>query len=417
MTEFLVALFYIAIFIWLVARLEFFGLKKIGKRQLLFLLSLKLIAGFLYCYVSKNLISAGDVFSYYNDGLIVYERLFSGDLYSYLQLSFGLNNVGISPNIAQSVDQMGYWYDSSAYMIVRANALINVFTFGQGVYANSVFFAFFSFIACVLLVKVFEQNLNAEGQLVYYTIFLAPSLFFWTSGMHKETVCVLLIALILYAFFNFFKKRSIPYFLLFVLSFVLLYKTRFFIASMLFPPMMAFVIWNFIKTARPLPVFLSFFGFVLLSTYLAPIVLGIPNLVDEVLEKKALYEALDNGNTAINLGTYNESYFGLLNKVPQALFNSMVRPHFMDVKSFFLAMASVESLLISCAFLASLFYLKNLEKRERAIIYVFFGFALSYLLLTGLIVPNLGAILRYRSVALFLLVPSIAFLLEKRNLI
>jgi len=416
MMELFVASLYIACFTFIIYKLNFFKLKMLGKRSLLILFGLKIIAGFLYIYVSKNLISAGDVFSYYNDGLIVYEQLKEGHLLTYLQLTFGLNNVNISSNIAQSVERMGFWHDSSAYMMVRTNALINVLSFGKGVYTNAVFFSFLSFVSCVLLAKVFEQYLKSKSTAVYYTIFLAPSSFFWTSGMHKETMSVLLIALILYSFFRFFSNRKIGHFVVFILSFAFLYQTRFFIASMLLPPMVAFVIWNFIGSTRPIIIFTIFFALVLVATYVIPAFFNTPNLVDEVLEKKALYEALDNGNTAIDLGVYEASYLGILKKVPQSLFNSMVRPHFKDVKSWFLAMASLESFLISCTFLVSLFYLKNLRQRERAIIYVFFGFALSYLILTGLIVPNIGAILRYRSVALFLLYPSMVFLMVKRKL-
>lgn len=417
MIEIFVASFYIVLFAFLIVRFDFSSLREIGKMPLLVLFGLKIIAGFLYVFISQNVISAGDVFSYYKDGLIVYGRLTEGDFLSYLQLTFGLNNVNISSNISESVHQMGYWYDSSAYMMVRINALINIFSFGKGVYVNAVFFSFLSFMACLLLAKVFEQNLKAKSAIVYYTIFLAPSVFFWTSGMHKETLSVLLIALILYSFFKFFVSHKIKNLVVFVLSFALLYQTRFFIASMLLPPILAFLIWNFMKLGRPLLVFTIFFSLLLATTYILPAIFGIPNLVDEVLEKKALYEALDNGNTAIDLGVYEASYFGILKKVPQALFNSIVRPHFMDVKSWFLAMASLESFLISCSFLGSLFYFKHFRQRERAIIYVFFSFALSYLILTGLIVPNIGAILRYRSVALFLLYPSVVFLLERRNLI
>ena len=415
MTAFIVALTYIFIFSLLIYKLDFFSLKKLNKKTILSLFLLKVLAGFIYVYISKNYLSAGDVFSYYKDGIIVYDQLLNGEVLTFLQLTFGFNNVNITPNIAQSVYEMGYWYDSSAYMMVRSNALINIFTFGSGVYANAVFFSFSSFMACVLLAKVFEQHLQAKSYLVYVAIFLTPSLFFWTSGMHKETLSVVLIALILYSFFHKSVKYKYSSLLVFVLSLGLLYQTRFFIASMLLPPIVAYLIWLGLKKYRPLLVFGSFFSMVLVGTYLIPAVFGLPNLVDEVLEKKALYEALDNGNTAINLGTYQESYLGIFLKTPQALFNALVRPHFLDIKSFFLGLASLESLLISVSFLVSLFYIKQLNQKERAIIFVFFGFAISYLILTGLIVPNLGAILRYRSVALFLLVPSIAFLIEKRN--
>lgn len=408
------ALIYILLFLWAIYKLDFFNLKKIEKVKLLGLFAIKILAGFIYIYLSKNYLSAGDVFSYYRDGLIVYERLLEGDWATYLQLTFGLNNVEKTANILVSIDEMGFWFDTSAYMIVRCNALINLFTFGNSVYLNAIFFSFLSFTACVLLAKVFEENLSFKSAFPFYSIFLAPSLLFWTSGMHKETLSIFLIAIILFSFFKLLAEKKISFFVLFVLSFGLLYETRFFIASMMLPPILSYFLWFYLKRFRPLFVFTSFFSFLLLATYIIPFLFGVPNLVDEVLAKKALYEALDNGNTAINLGVYEASYFGIAKKVPQALFNSLFRPHFLDVKSIFLGLASLESFLLSCSLLVSLFYIKQVDRNKRAFIYLLLGFVLSYLILTGLIVPNLGAILRYRSVALFLMIPTVAFLLEKR---
>ena len=417
MKEVAVLVFYFVLLSGLVYRFSWLQIAGLSRVKLLLLFGVKVAAGLLYVYISKNLIEAGDVFSYFQDSLIVYQHLLEGDFATFLQLTFGLNNVTPTPNIIASVDALGFWWDTSAYMMVRINTLFNVLTFGSGVYANALFFSTFSFLACVMGVKLFNHFLPTQNNLIAYAIFLTPSLAYWTSGMHKESVSVFLLMAVISLFLYFLEKRKWQFLVLLLIAFTLLFCTRFFISVMLIPPMLGYFVYTQFHKIRPLLVFALIFIGVGLTLYVVPLVFNTPNIVDEIISKKELYEALENGNTSISLGVYDESYLGIIKKMPQALFNTIVRPHFLDIKSRFLAIASIESFLISIAVLASFFYVKVLSREKRALVYLLFGFSFSYLLLTGLIVPNLGAILRYRSVAFFVLIPTVVYLLSQKDVL
>lgn len=413
--ELLVSLFYFLVFSFFIYKSGFLRLRTISKKNLVILFTIKILAAFLYVYISSNVIKAGDCFSYYKDGLHIYQLLCEGKFTTFLQLVFGPNNVAITPNIASSVAYMGFWYDTSSYMMVRANALFNLFTFGSGVYANAIFFAFLSFLAAVFLALIFEKNLRNNKSWLSYVIFLSPSLLYWTSGMHKESISVFLLSASLWTYLYFLKHRKISFLLICFFTLALLFATRYFIVLMLLPPFLAYALSYRYPKIRPALFTLSVYAFVIAISYLFPVIFQAPNLVDAIIAKKELYEALENANTAIHLGEYQQSYWGIFLKLPQALFNALVRPHFLDIHTPFLALASIESFFMSLAFLVSLFYFKNLSRKRRALLYLFYSFALSYLLLTGLIVPNLGAIVRYRSVALFFLLPAIAYLWSKKD--
>lgn len=415
MIQALIILLYVLGLSAFVYRSPFFCLKGIGPFKLTALFLFKVVAAILYVYVSKHIIEAGDIVQYYADSKVVYAHLLNGEWSSYWQLTFGINNGLITENIAESVHAMGYWYDTSAYMIVRFNALVNILTFGSGIYANAVFFAFLSFCASVLLARLLEDKLGVNV-LVKYVIFLTPSLWYWTSGMHKEAASVFLVSLILFSFLRPAKTKVIGRVFIGILAFILLFYTRFFIAIMLLPPLLAYGIYSWKRAWSPMLVYVVLFIFIGGMGYAIPKFTHQANIVDAVLSKKALYESLDNGNTAIELGVYEESYVGLVKLVPQALFNTMLRPHFFDIKSVFLGLASGESLLISLLFVGSLFFIKTCTKDEQAFVFLLLSFALSYLIITGLIVPNIGAILRYRSVALFFLVPCSVYLLSRKTM-
>lgn len=414
MLQLIFIIFYTALFAFAIFKLSLFNIRGLEKRHVVALWMVKVVGALLYVYISKHVIAGGDIFQYYGDSLIIYNRLLSGDLLTYLQLTLGLNNVEVTANIAESVDAMGFWYDTSAYMMVRLNALVNLLTFGQGVYANAVFFGFISFLAGILLVKVFEALLHAETK-VLLVPFLMPSLWYWTAGMHKEGLSVFLVAMVLYGLVQLKSSRWVFGLGLMLIGISWLFFTRFFIAAMLLPPLVAYLISMRWSKLAPLMVYLGvfvFFGFV---SYIFPKFLQAPNLVDAIIAKKSLYEALVNANTVIDLGVYEQSYLGIIKAVPQALFNAVVRPHFFDVHSVFLGLASAESLFITVLFALSLFYLKNCSRQEKLFLYFLMSFALSYLVLMGLIVPNIGAILRYRSVGLFFLVPAFFYILTKKD--
>ena len=414
MIQAIIILFYIGLAAYGIHRLPLFTINGLSKRFILFLFLLKICAGLMYVYFSTHIIKAGDITMYYSDSQLIYAHWRHGDILTFLQLSTGLNNVLVTENIASTVDSMGFWRDTSAYMVVRFNALVNVLTLGSGIYANTVFFAYTSFLGSFLFAKVLAKKLQAKTS-VLLAVFLTPSVWYWTAGSHKESLCVALVACILYSLLHLIHIKKVTAIILALASFVLLFYTRFFIAAMLIPSLMAYYIYHMKRTWHPLLVFASVFIAIGGLSYLTPKILGIPNLVDAVVAEKQLYEALDNGNTAIDLGVYEESYFGIIVNVPKALFNAIVRPHFLDIHSPLLGLASLESLLITILFVTALFYVKNCSWDQQAMVFLLFTFGITYLLLTGLIVPNLGAILRYRSVALFFLVPCLVYLWTRKD--
>ncbi|MCB9226718.1 MAG: glycosyltransferase family 39 protein [Chitinophagales bacterium] len=404
---------YTLLFAFSIYKCSCFSAIFLSKRALLIFFGFKAIVALFYIYSNTSLVSGGDIFNYYNDGLIVFDKLKQGEILTYLQLTFGTNNTTITPNIAQAVDEMGFWSDNSAYFIVRANAFINLFTFGKSIYINAVFFALFSFLASFFIYKTFEQFLmTAKNNILVLSIFLTPSLLYWTSGMHKETLSVLFISTTLYSFFKIIIESKIKFIILFILSLALLFVLRYFIALILIPPFIAFIIYKWTNAKKPLYSYIGIYTMALLSTYIIPVLFHTPNLVDLINQRKELYLSLKAGNTAIDLGDYHLSYLGYMTKIPQALLNTTVRPWFFEAKTLLLAISSIESAVLSIFLVASIFYIKKLNTKQKAFVYLFYAFGFSYLILTGLIVPNLGAILRYRSVALFLLVPTSIYILS-----
>ena len=84
--------------------------------------------------------SGDDTTMYFNQGNYIFSLLPHHPL-RYLYLTIGANG-GSSPRFIYSdVLTMGYWGDTSDYMVVRFNAIARLFSFGI-FYVHAVFMAF-----------------------------------------------------------------------------------------------------------------------------------------------------------------------------------------------------------------------------------------------------------------------------------
>lgn len=393
---------------------SFFCLHSLSKKQLSILLVLKFIFGFVYIYAHKHVLSGGDIFMYFYDAEIIFKVL-KENPWHFIQLVFAPNNVNIANGLKPYIHEMGFWGDTGAYMLVRFNALIRLISFGN-IYIHGLFAAFFSFVGSILIAKVFESQLKANI-LVVLSIFLSPSLLFWTSGIHKEFISVFALGLILYHFFGLSKRFNSPLNILgFTAGLVLFFFTRNYMLLALIPSLLAFSIYKVFHIRFRRAVFLSLLVLIGFLNYTK-----IPTYnktgFEVILEKRHQFEDLSQGNTSINLDAIEPNFLSLMKNSPKALFNSLFRPHFLEANSLFLFLAMLENVILAILLVLAFFNFHKLTKKESNLIILMLLYSLFLLLIIGWIVPNIGAILRYRSIALVLLIPSLVFVVAKTKLL
>lgn len=85
--------------------------------------------------------------------------------------------------------------------ITRLNALIMLFSFGRYP-VHALFMVIFSMAGQLFLFKAFRPYFKGKEIALLLILFFTPSLFFWTSGVLKEPVTLLLMGLFLYAWFK-----------------------------------------------------------------------------------------------------------------------------------------------------------------------------------------------------------------------
>lgn len=412
MMDLLVITFYIFILSFLVYKSSFFNsLFPNNKTIIPLLASLKMLAGIFYMYYHYNFENAGDINCYIADGQIIYEQLQINPLH-YIELTFGLNNTQIPVHLETPIYAMGFWEDTSAYLIVRFNAVVRLFSFGN-VYVHGLFSGFFSFVGCYFIALTIKENLKLDTTSIV-SIFLFPPILYWTSGPHKEFVSIFGLGLLLFGFFKSINENmKIKYLLISILGFCILGLVRVHIAIFFIPSLLAFLLvkkFNFKIIFTYLIVFIVF----ILASSIFPNPLTDSNLIDLILSKKQDFKVLNRGNTIVELNEYN-NFKDILFSLPQALLNTISRPFVWEIKNIKLAFISIESSIISIIIVLGMFSFKKLNYNQKNIMFLMISFSFTYLILVGLIVPNWGAIIRYRSIALVLIIPIFIFLLQKNT--
>jgi len=130
------------------------------------------------------------------------------------------------------------------------------------------------------------------------------------------------------------------------------------------------------------------------------------NLAQIMINRKSDFQLISKGNTDIILNDLKPNITSFLFNLPQALNHSFLRPYLFEFKSISVNLTAVEILMYEFLIILFFFY----RKRKSVNIHWFNVFGISMILhlflIIGYTIPNIGAIVRYRSIYwIFLITP------------
>ncbi len=379
---------------------------KLGKRSglpqlyIIGLFLLKCILGVAYIELHISNYGGGDTLFYFNDSDIIFRTLFE-DPKKYLMLTFGPNDLAVFPKfIEEEIYAMGFWQDTPAYMVVRFNALARLVSFGS-IYAHVVFMAFFTTMAMTWLYRSFFRS----GFTLWSVIFLLlPSLLFWTSGVHKEGLMLIALGMLFLGLQQLTEKQSWKPLLLFVAGAALLFLVRNYSFALLLPLLLAFSITYLLPKVPSLLVYLGVYGLIAGIGYIAFGDVG-SFLISIVNEKQQAFQLLEAGGSYIDTPELGDSIFTFLMAIPIALKDSLLGPFLTGGSTGLYWLARIETIILLNLWvvLGGIAILRFPSSKHYSFGWVAFFLGFSLLVIIGLVVPNVGAILRYRSIALALI--------------
>ncbi|MDB5251748.1 MAG: hypothetical protein JWP27_917 [Flaviaesturariibacter sp.] len=396
---------YLALFCWLVTRVPFFRKSGLGPILLAILFLLKVIASMLYGWQGLRysyLIQMGDTWIWHFSSLkglplLKFNPLaFLADLPRPYQHGYG----GFLSS------RSSWWNDLHKAMFVKLLTIFNLFS-GSNYYINTVFYSFLTFFGPVAL---YRTALHAFGGRRWWLVagtFLIPSFLYWGSGIHKDGLAFLGVALLVYEVYFWVKQRSIGWqgIVAALSGCLLLLMYRNYLLVVLLP---ALLVWMMAERIgrKPWLVFLvsyTVFGFAFFTLPLLSPRLDLPRAVVEKQEDFLTLKA----NSYVPVKKLEPTAASFLRTAPYALELTVLRPFPSDAKHLFSLAAALENGALLLLLVASLVWRR--PGPPNAFFWFCLFFSLSVFLVIGYTVNFLGAIVRYRSVVLpFIVLPLLS---------
>jgi hypothetical protein len=350
-------------------------------------------------------VTPGDSQLYFNDALKIKNRIAeTGDIgllfrdFSTLGESFWMgeyDNIGI-----------GLMDAVSNTIPVRIAAFLSFFCFDSFIVLN-MFFGVFCGLFLLYPVKQLLQTKERGLALLLYYSFLIPSFVYWSSGIMKDTICIICMSVILNAVFGIYYNQKILKFIPLVLGAYVLYIIKPYIALTFVPMMLMLLYLLFIQKIKSKALAIFALVTVLLTSFIA----GINSQAfDDILQENikstvALSENFKSQSENLegaffSYGEITPSLGGVLAKAPLAITTVFFRPFPWEAKKIITMMSCIEGIMFMLITLVLFFkagpfrFFKVLFTDPFCVSFLIF--ILVFALFTGLSTPNFGSLARYK---------------------
>jgi hypothetical protein len=406
--EYLLFVVYLVLFAWLVTRVEFFKSAGLSNAQLIILFLIKVIAGIFYGWMGLyygNLAQMLDTWGYHQIGILEYHVLIDNP-HDYFTNIFNNPYDGWGKLFASSDS---YWNDLKGNVFVKLLSLFDILSFGH-YYVNVIFYSFITLFGPVAIYRVMHDLFPAKRIPVLLAAFFIPSFIYWTSGIHKEGLVFLGLSFIIYHLYFGWKEKKYPLkrWLGILSGLSLLFILRNFLMLLVIPAIVAWIP----ATRWPkygLALFTSIYVFFGTLFFTAKYIDARFDFPQAVVNKQQDFLRLQGGASTIPIKELEPTFTSFVKNTPQAITLSFLRPYPGDVRHLLSLAASIEINLLLVLLLLFILFRKKNGAIAKNPVYLCMFLSFSILLATGFSINNLGAIVRYRSVVIpLLMIPVVA---------
>lgn len=408
--NYLLFAFYLVILSSLVLRVPFIKNAGIRPGILLSLFLLKIFAGIAIGWIAIHIYGPGNDYWDTNDfAREEYQLLFSNPGKYFTNLFIPEGYTGGYSGVFGSYNS--FWNDLEGNIVIKLISVFNIFSHGN-FYINSLFFNFIIFFGHVILYRLFIKMFPGKSLLVIIGCFLLPSTLYFSSGIHKDGLVFLMLAILVYSVYESilkerFNSRRV---LLIIISLAFLFLMRNFIFLAVLPALFA---WIFAaKTKWPaIPVFAAVY--LLCGLLIFNVDAAVPKIkpLTIITAKQTEYLKLQGAATQIELTPLKPTFKSFASHAPQAINHSFLRPYLWELPVKSILPLSIELLGYQILMLLLIFFRrKDSDPVQKPFLLFSCIFVISVFLIIGYIVPNLGSLVRYRSLYLPLIItPALCY--------
>lgn len=396
---------YLVLFAWLVTKVSFFKHSGLTAPQLVILFLVKIMAGIFYGWIGVyygSMAQMLDTWAYHFESLKECHLLLNDPYSFFADLFHGRYENGFGKLFSSN---NSWWNDLHTNIIIKLLAIFDVFSFGN-YYINVVFYSFISFFGPIALYRVMKDVFAKKKLAVLLATFFIPSFLYWTSGIHKDGLVFMALALIVYhIYFGLKEKFTIARIAIIFLSCIILLAVRTYIIVIVAPAVVAWIAAEKLRW-KPIITFAAIYVVYILLFFTARYIHPKLDFPQAVVNKQQAFMQLQ-GRSEVSMIPLQPTFKSFVLAAPQAISIALLRPYPSDVKHLLSLAASVEVVVLLLLFI--IFLLGNthtISLSPFVLFCIFFSF--SVLLTIGYTVNFLGAVVRYRSILWpFLMVPVI----------
>lgn len=324
-----------------------------------------------------------------------------------------------------------FFRDHSSYFVIRIAALFDLLTFSS-YSATAVLFAAGSFVAMwMLFLTFYKEYPHLHKSIALATLFI-PSVFFWGSGVLKDTLIISCLGIATYLFHRLFIERRKSFWSVIILLIALytIFSVKIFILQVFLPAVIVWIVaynfgrlHSFVLKMMLVPIVA---GLVIFSSIYSIIKVGEDDAKYSIdnLAKTARITAYDirywtgrDAGSGYSLDIVDWTPLGMLQAAPAAINVSLFRPYLWEVRNPLMLISSFESgfLLLFTLFIA----IRNFRN-------IFLGltnynvmfclvFSISFAFAVGISTFNFGTLTRYKIPLLPFYFISLVILLNYSN--
>lgn len=373
-------------------------------------LSVRLISALALGVLYQFYYDGGDTFMYHTHGSRhVWEAFCDSPLLGLkLLFSDGSNQVGIY----KYASRIYFFNDPASYTIIRIASLFDLITFST-YSATALLFAVLSFMGTWMFFLTFYKQYPHLHRSLAVASFFIPSVFFWGSGVLKDSITLACLGVATYQFYKiiFEKKVTLINFLLLLLALYGIFSVKKFVLQAYLP---AVIIWIFMRnfwSIRSLVLKMVLIPFaialVIGSSYFAIVKVGEDDARYSIykIAETAKITAYDirywsgrDAGSGYSLGKLDGTYNSMIRLAPQAINVSLFRPYLWEVRNPLMLLSAFESFFL----LAFTLYVITKKKFTFLSAFtnsnIFFAgaFSISFAFAVGVSTFNFGTLARYK---------------------
>jgi hypothetical protein len=407
---------YLTIFYLIINSISSSSKDKEFKKILVPAITLKFIGaiamGIIYQFYYSNGYLSGDTSRYFNQGKYIANLLLS-DPGAAIQLLL-FKATPANGQLYLHAIQLDTHSDKASFFVTKLTAFLCLFSLNTYSVVACIF-AMISFSGLYAMYVTFSKIYPALQTKFSIACFFIPSVFFWGSGILKDTICIAALGWLFFSFYRGFieRKKVISSMMIFLIAAYVLQTVKVYIILSFAPAML---LWLFVeynnKITNPVIKYLSmpfFLGLGIVTAYFAgtKITEGDELYSIENIGQRAKITAdyiyaisVQSGGSAYTLGELDGTISGMLKLAPQAINVSLFRPYIWEVRNPVMLLSALESLVIFI--LTGKILLKNgIIKSIKSvftspILSLCFIFSLTFAFAVGVTSYNFGTLVRYK---------------------